>query len=139
MVLANLATLAGIGPSKMMRWMWASFIDGAEWVMAPNVIGMGMYADGGRMSTKPYVSGGNYISKMTDFCGDCSFDRKARTGDEACPFTTLYWDFLDRNRDALRSNHRMARVYANLDRLSDIEEVRERAVEVRGRLIAGTI
>jgi deoxyribodipyrimidine photolyase-related protein len=76
---------------------------------------------------------------MTDFCGDCSFDRKARTGDEACPFTTLYWDFLDRNRDALRSNHRMARVYANLDRLSDMEEVRERAVEVRGRLIAGTI
>jgi len=139
MVLANLATLAGIDPSKMMRWMWASFIDGAEWVMAPNVIGMGMYADGGRMSTKPYVSGGNYISKMTDFCGDCSFDRKARTGDKACPFTTLYWDFLDRNRDALRSNHRMARVYANLDRLSDIEEVRERAVEVRGRLIAGTI
>ena len=139
MVLANLATLAGIDPSKMMRWMWASFIDGAEWVMAPNVIGMGMYADGGRMSTKPYVSGGNYISKMTDFCGDCSFDRKARTGDKACPFTTLYWDFLDRNRDVLRSNHRMARVYANLDRLSDIEEVRERAVEVRGRLIAGTI
>lgn len=139
MVLANLATLAGIDPSKMMRWMWASFIDGAEWVMAPNVIGMGMYADGGRMSTKPYVSGGNYISKMTDFCGDCSFDRKARTGDNACPFTTLYWDFLDRNRDALQSNHRMARVYANLNRLADIDEVRERAVEVRTRLIAGTI
>jgi deoxyribodipyrimidine photolyase-related protein len=139
MVLANLATLAGIDPSKMMRWMWASFIDGAEWVMAPNVIGMGMYADGGRMSTKPYVSGGNYISKMTDFCGGCSFDRKARTGDTACPFTTLYWDFLDRNRDALQSNHRMARVYANLNRLADIDEVRERAVEVRTRLIAGTI
>jgi len=139
MVLANLATLAGIDPSKMMRWMWASFIDGAEWVMAPNVIGMGMYADGGRMSTKPYVSGGNYLSKMTNFCGDCAFDRKARTGDKACPFTTLYWDFLDRNRDALRSNHRMARVYANLDRLADLDQVRERAVEVRGRLIAGTI
>ena len=139
MVLANLATLAGIDPSKMMRWMWASFIDGAEWVMAPNVIGMGMYADGGRMSTKPYVSGGNYLSKMTNFCGDCTFDRKARTGDKACPFTTLYWDFLDRNRDALRSNHRMARVYANLDRLADLDQVRERAVEVRGRLIAGTI
>lgn len=139
MVLANLATLAGVDPLKMMRWMWASFIDGAEWVMAPNVIGMGMYADGGRMSTKPYVSGGNYISKMTDFCGDCSFDRKLRTGDAACPFTTLYWDFLDRNRDVLQSNHRMARVYANLNRLADIDEVRERAVEVRSRLIAGTI
>ena len=99
-------------------------------VMAPNVIGMGMYADGGWMSTKPYVSGGNYISKMTDFCGDCSFDRKARTGDEACR-SPLYWDS-DRNRDVLRSNHRMARL-RELDRLSDIEEVRERAVEVQNR------
>ena len=119
--------------------MWVSFIDGAEWVMAPNVIGMGMYADGGRMSTKPYVSGGNYISKMTDFCGGCSFDRKARTGDKACPFTTLYWDFLDRNVMPFVRTTEWLALYANLDRLSDIEEVRERAVEVRDRLIAGTI
>ena len=69
----------------------------------------------------------------------CIRDSKARTGVDACPFTTLYWDFLDRNRDALQSNHRMARVYANLNRLADIDEVRERAVEVRTRLIAGTI
>jgi deoxyribodipyrimidine photolyase-related protein len=100
---------------------------------------MGMYADGGLMSTKPYVSGGNYLSKMTDFCRGCSFDKSARTGDRACPFTTLYWDFLDRHRDLLRPNHRMARVYANLDRLSDLDDVRARAVEVRSRLSAGTL
>lgn len=139
MVLANLATLAGVRPHSMLRWMWASFVDGAEWVMAPNILGMGMYADGGRMSTKPYVSGGNYLSKMTNFCGSCVFDKKERVGEHACPFTTLYWDFLDRNRESLRPNHRMARMYANLDRLADLDEVRARAVEVRQRLRAGTL
>jgi len=139
MVIANLATLAGVRPRAMVDWMWETFVDGAEWVMVPNVVGMGMYADGGAMSTKPYVAGGNYLSKMTDFCGPCSFDRRRRTGADACPFTTLYWDFLDRHRDLLAGNHRLARVYANLNRLSDIDEVRERAVEVRGRLVAGTL
>ena len=139
MVLANLATLAGVEPKAMVRWMRAAFVDGAEWVMVPNLIGMGLYADGGRMSTKPYVSGGNYLSKMTDFCRGCEFDKSARTGETACPFTTLYWDFLDRNRDALRPNHRLARVYANLDRLADLDQVRARAVEVRSRLSAGTL
>ena len=139
MVLANLATLAGTAPEAMVQWMWANFIDGAEWVMVPNLIGMGLYADGGQMSTKPYVSGGNYISKMTDFCRGCRFDKSARTGDDACPFTTLYWDFLDRHRDRLRPNHRMARVYANLDRLADLDDIRTRAVEVRRRLSAGTL
>ena len=139
MVLANLATLAGVDPQVMVRWMWANFVDGADWVMVPNLVGMGMYADGGLMSTKPYVSGGNYVSKMTDFCRSCTFDKSARTGDSACPFTTLYWDFLDRHRDLLRPNHRMARVYANLDRLSDLDDVRTRAVEVRSRLSAGRL
>ena len=139
MVLANLATLAGTEPQAMVKWMWANFIDGADWVMVPNLIGMGLYADGGQMSTKPYVSGGNYISKMTDFCRGCRFDKSVRTGDDACPFTTLYWDFLDRHRDRLRPNHRMARVYANLDRLADLDDIRTRAVEVRRRLSAGTL
>lgn len=139
MVLANLATLAGVNPRELLGWMHASFIDGADWVMVPNVIGMGTYADGGMMSTKPYVSGGNYISKMTDFCRGCHFDRSARTGERACPFTTLYWDFLDRHREQLASNHRMGRMYANLGRLADLDEVRSRAVEVRTRLASGTL
>lgn len=139
MVIANLATLAGIDPQQLTDWMWRSYVDGAEWVMVPNVVGMGTFADGGRMSTKPYVSGGNYINRMTDFCGDCRFGKSKRTGDDACPFTTLYWDFLDRHQDRLRDNHRMARTYSTLDRLSDLDEVRDRAEQVLGALSAGEL
>ncbi|MFA9431060.1 cryptochrome/photolyase family protein [Egicoccus sp. AB-alg2] len=139
MVLANLATLAGVRPQELTAWMHASFVDGADWVMVPNVVGMGMYADGGSMSTKPYVSGGKYIDRMSDFCGDCRYDPKQRVGERACPFTTLYWDFLDRHRDVLADNRRLARPYATLERLADVEEVRRRAKEVRARLAAGTL
>jgi deoxyribodipyrimidine photolyase-related protein len=139
MVLANLATTAGVHPGRLTSWMHASFIDAYDWVMIPNVIGMGTFADGGRMSTKPYVSGGAYIDRMSDHCGDCRYDRRRRSGEDACPFTTLYWDFLDRHRDTLSGNHRMARQYHTLDRLSDLEALRERANEVRERLVDGTL
>lgn len=140
MVLSNLATLAGIDPTAMTEWMHGAFIDAYDWVMVPNVIGMGTFADGGEVATKPYVSGGAYIDRMSlDYCTPCRYDRKARTGEDACPFTTLYWDVLDRNRDTLRSNHRMSRAYANLDRLPDLPLIRERAQEVRARLSAGTL
>lgn len=140
MVLANFATLAGIRPQALVDWMWGAFIDGAEWVMLPNVIGMGTYADGGRMSTKPYVSSGAYIDRMSQgYCNDCRFDRTARTGEDACPFTTLYWDFLARHRGRFADNRRMARQYATLDRLGDLDEVRARAAEVLDRLDAGAL
>ena len=139
MVLANLATSAGVHPGRLMDWMHAAFIDAYEWVMVPNVLGMGTFADGGRMSTKPYVSGGAYLDRMSDYCDGCAFDRSKRTGEDACPFTTLYWDLLDRNRDLLRANRRMGRQLATLDRLKDLEEVRERAVQVRERLAAGEL
>ena len=140
MVLANLATLAGVRPSALTEWMHGTFIDAYDWVMVPNVIGMGTFADGGEVATKPYVSGGAYIDRMSlDHCRPCRFDRTKRTGDDACPFTTLYWDFLDRNRDVLASNHRIGRAYANLDRLGDLDAVRARAREVRDRLAAGTL
>jgi deoxyribodipyrimidine photolyase-related protein len=130
MVLANFANLYGIAPSEVSGWMRERFVDGADWVMGPNVMGMGLWADGGRMSTKPYVSGGAYINRMSDYCGSCRFDPRQRTGPDACPFTTLYWDFLDRNRDVLRSNTRMARQYATLDRLADKDALRTRAAEI---------
>jgi deoxyribodipyrimidine photolyase-related protein len=119
--------------------MWKSFIDGAEWVMLPNVIGMALYADGGRMSTKPYASGGAYINKMSDHCGDCRYDPKKRIGEHACPFTTLYWDFLARNEPALRSNHRLGNQLGSMRKLKDLDAVRERAVEVRARLVDGSL
>ena len=139
MVLGNLALTAGVDPQAMTDWMWASFVDGAEWVMVPNVIGMALHADGGRMATKPYASGGAYINKMSDSCGPCRYDPRKRVGDNACPFTTLYWDFLARNESRFASNHRMARPLGGMRRLSDLSAVRERAVEVLAALDAGEL
>jgi deoxyribodipyrimidine photolyase-related protein len=119
--------------------LWATFVDGAEWVMLPNVIGMALFADGGMMATKPYASGGAYINKMSDSCRSCRFDSKQRTGPNACPYTTLYWDFLARNADTLSGNHRMARQLAAMRALSDLPAVRERAVEVLARLDEGRL
>ncbi len=130
MVLAGFANLYGVHPARLRDWMRERFVDAADWVMGPNVMGMGTWADGGRMSTKPYVSGGAYLNRMSDYCGACRFDPRQRTGGDACPFTTLYWDFLDRHRSRLEGNHRMARQYATLDRLGDLEDVRQRAAEV---------
>jgi deoxyribodipyrimidine photolyase-related protein len=139
MVLGNLALTAGVDPGAMTAWMQASFVDGAEWVMLPNVIGMALFADGGKMATKPYASGGAYINKMSDSCRTCRFDPKQRVGPTACPYTTLYWDFLARNADALATNHRMARPLAAMRRLSDLPEVRSRAIEILDRLDRGEL
>jgi deoxyribodipyrimidine photolyase-related protein len=139
MVLGNLALTAGVDPQAMTDWMWASYVDGAEWVMVPNVVGMALHADGGRMATKPYASGGAYINRMSDHCKGCRYDPKKRTGPAACPFTTLYWDFLARHRQALSGNHRLARQLANLDRLKDLDETRQRAREVLDLLDAGRL
>ena len=139
MVLGNLALLAGVVPQQMVDWMWASFVDGAEWVMLPNVLGMSLHADGGRMATKPYAAGGNYINRMSDYCRDCRFDPKRRTGTDACPFTTLYWGFLDRNQSVLSGNHRMARQLQAARKLADMAEVRARATEVLAQLDGGEL
>ena len=103
------------------------------------IIGMALFADGGMMATKPYASGGAYINKMSDSCKSCRFDPKQRTGPDACPYTTLYWDFLARNESALAGNHRMARQLAAMRKLSNLAEVRERAVEVLARLDEGRL
>jgi deoxyribodipyrimidine photolyase-related protein len=139
MVLGNLALTAGIEPQAMVDWMWSSFVDGAEWVMLPNVIGMALFADGGQMATKPYASGGAYLNRMGNSCKACRYDPKQRTGDNACPFTTLYWDFLARNEHVLAGNHRMSRQLAGMRRLSDLQAVRERAEVVLKALDEGTL
>ena len=139
MVLGNLALIAGVEPQAMTRWMWAGFVDGAEWVMVPNVVGMSLHADGGMMATKPYAAGGAYIDRMSDHCRGCRFDRKKRVGDDACPFTTLYWDFIARHADRFVRNPRMAQQVRAAQRLSDVPAVRVRAVEVIARLNAGNL
>ena len=91
MLLSNLALITGTNPQEFLEWMRRVFIDATDWVMVPNVIGMGLHADGGLMMTKPYAAGGAYISRMSNYCKGCSYNPKLRIGDDACPFTTLYW------------------------------------------------
>lgn len=123
----------------MADWMWRSFVDGAEWVMIPNVSGMALYADGGRMTTRPYAAGGAYIDRMSDYCGDCPSEPRARVGADACPFTTLYRDFPARHRERLAGDHRMGHQIRGLDRLADPPAVRERAAEVLRLLDGGAL
>jgi len=127
MVLANVTTLASIRPQAVMQWMVGAYVDGAEWVMEANVIGMGTYSDGGDTSTKPYVSGGNYLSKMTNFCRGCQFNPTERTGERACPLTTLYWDFFLRNEAQLRGVNRVAPQLRAAAARPDREAIRDHA------------
>jgi deoxyribodipyrimidine photolyase-related protein len=139
MILSNLALITGVNPQEFLDWMRENFIDANEWVMVPNIIGMGTFADGGKLMTKPYPAGGAYISRMTEFCKSCAYDPKKRAGGDACPFSTLYWDFLDRHRETFKMNFRMAQQLKGLDRLSDLVELRERALFVLDGLDKGTI
>jgi deoxyribodipyrimidine photolyase-related protein len=139
MVLSNLALITGTNPQDFLNWMRESFIDAADWVMVPNIIGMGLHADGGRMMSKPYAAGGAYISRMSDYCKECRYDPKLRVGENACPFTTLYWDFLDRHEETFRKNHRMSQQVNGLKRLVDLEGLRERAAEVMDGLDHGLV
>lgn len=139
MVLSNLALVTGVNPQEFLDWMREQFIDAADWVMVPNIIGMATHADGGVLMTKPYAAGGAYIKRMGQYCKGCRFDPAKRTGEDACPFTTLYWDFLDRHQDTFARNHRMAQQFAGLKRLSDLDEVRVRARQVLAGLSDGTI
>lgn len=119
MVLGSWALQHGYDPAALTDWFHTSFVDGYDWVMLPNVVGMSQHADGGLMATKPYTSGGAYINRMSDYCRGCTYDPSVRVGERACPFTAGYWSFLHHNRDRLSGNHRMAQPLRGLDRLSD--------------------
>ena len=139
MVIGNLSMLAGVDPWALTEWMWAGFVDGAEWVMLPNVIGMSQHADGGKMATKPYAAGGAYLDKMSDSCKGCGYNRKLRVGPDACPFTTLYWDFLARHADRFGRNPRIVQQVRAAQKLGDLPAVRERAKEVLSLLDRGEL
>ena len=139
MVLSNLALITGSNPQEFLDWMRENFVDASEWVMVPNVIGMGLHADGGAMMTKPYAAGGAYISRMSTYCKACAYNPKLRVGETACPFTTLYWDFLDRHRENFSKNHRTSQQLFGINRLSDLPQLKERAVEVLEGLDRGEI
>ena len=117
MVTGNFALLAGIDPAEVHDWYLSVYIDAYEWVEAPNTIGMSQFADGGIVGSKPYVSSGNYINKMSDYCKHCTYSVSAKTGKNACPFNLLYWDFLVRHRKRFERNPRISRVYGTWDRM----------------------
>jgi deoxyribodipyrimidine photolyase-related protein len=119
MVTGNFALLAGILPAQVHEWYLAVYADAYEWVEAPNVIGMSQYADDGVIASKPYISSGNYIHKMSDYCGSCAYRVQDKTGDDACPFNLLYWHFLDRHRDRFQTNPRMGNMYRVWDRMDE--------------------
>lgn len=139
MVLGNFALISGVNPQEFTEWMWNSFIDAAEWVMVPNVVGMSLYADGGVLATKPYASGGAYIDRMSNHCKGCAYDRKKRTGDDACPFTTLYWDFMLRHQETFVKNPRVARQVRAAQQLADVSEVQTTAKSMLSKLDSGTL
>ncbi|MEU8140052.1 cryptochrome/photolyase family protein [Streptodolium elevatio] len=123
MVLGSNALQRGWDPAAVTDWFHRLFVDGYDWVMIPNVVGMSQYADGGRMTTKPYTSGGAYVHRMSDLCGPCAYRPTERAGPHACPFTGGYWAFLHRHRELLVRNPRMVRAVQGLDRLTDLEQV----------------
>lgn len=123
MVTGNFALLIGADPKQVHLWYLEVYLDAYEWVELPNTLGMSQFGDGGLLGSKPYVSSGAYINRMSDYCGHCRYDVNKRVGEDACPFNALYWDFLARHRDKLGSNRRMAMPYRTWDRQS--EESRE--------------
>jgi deoxyribodipyrimidine photolyase-related protein len=117
MVVSNFCLLAGISPQQVNDWFTSCYIDAYEWVMLPNVLGMGLYADGGLTGTKPYIASANYIHKMSDYCSSCEYHPKKRSGAQACPFNFLYWNFLIEHEPVLRANPRMGPNVLGLNRL----------------------
>ncbi|MEO1190795.1 MAG: cryptochrome/photolyase family protein [Pseudomonadota bacterium] len=117
MVTGTFALLAGLDPKAVNEWYMIVYADAFEWVELPNVQGMALFADGGIMASKPYAASGKYIDRMSDYCKGCRYDVKQTSGDAACPFNYLYWDFLQRNEGTLRGNPRLGRIYHTLGRM----------------------
>ena len=127
MVTGNFALIAGIDPVQVHEWYLAVYVDAIEWVELPNTMGMSQFADGGVVASKPYASSGNYINKMSDYCGSCHYSVKEKTGPGSCPFNTFYWDFLDRNSDKLRGNPRLGNIYRIWDKFDPERQATYRA------------
>jgi len=141
MVTGNFALIAGLEPRAVCEWYLAVYSDAYEWVELPNTLGMALYGDGGRMASKPYAASGKYIDRMSDFCGGCRYDPGETTGEAACPFNALYWDFLARNEPRLRGNPRLAYSYKNWERMAGEKRqmIRNKAAETLSRMRDGEL
>ncbi len=138
MVIGNFALLAGLDPHALHHWYLGVYVDAFEWVELPNTLGMSQWADGGLIATKPYVSSGAYINRMSDYCKGCAYDHKQKLGETACPFNALYWDFFARHKAEFCNNHRLGMVYRQLQKLKAPvrDAIRAHAADLRGRLDA---
>ncbi|REL24315.1 cryptochrome/photolyase family protein [Rhodohalobacter sp. SW132] len=128
MILSNFSNLTETDPRELNRWFWFAYIDAYEWVELPNVLGMSTFADGGVLASKPYVSSGNYINKMSDYCKNCEYSVTKKTGEKACPFNYLYWNFVDKQRDTFNESGRvnfMVNMFDNKKSEEQKEEIRE--------------
>ncbi|QDS96891.1 cryptochrome/photolyase family protein [Adhaeretor mobilis] len=136
MITGLFALLLGVDPQKVNQWYLAMYVDAVEWVELPNSLGMSQFADGGVMASKPYVATGKYIQRMSNYCSSCRFDPSQSTGEDACPFTTLYWDFLARHKKRLQGNNRMSMQLRNLDRKQpdELKAIQEQVVELRASI-----
>jgi deoxyribodipyrimidine photolyase-related protein len=134
MVTGLYCLLLGVRPQAVHAWYLAIYVDAVEWVELPNTLGMSQYADGGYLGSKPYAASGAYINRMSNYCSGCRFDPAKATGEGACPFTTLYWDFLQRHRDRFASHPRTALQWRNLSRkdAAELEQIRHEANRIRG-------
>ena len=141
MVTGLYALMLGVNPKQVHAWYLAVYVDAVEWVELPNTLGMSQYADGGVMGSKPYIATGKYIQRMSPHCKGCRYDPAQRSGDKACPFTTLYWDFLMRHETLLARNPRMALQVKNVVRLTDLQkqDVIERAAAIRSGEVGATV
>ncbi|MEO3433581.1 cryptochrome/photolyase family protein [Inquilinus sp. CAU 1745] len=140
MVLGLFCLLLGVRPYDVHRWHTSMFWDAIDWVSLPNALGMSQHGDGGLIGTKPYAAAGNYINKMSDYCRHCRYDPRKSVGDDACPFSTLYWDFLARHEPRFSRNPRMKYPYMNLARkdAGDLAMIRKRASALKTKLTAET-
>ena len=137
MVIGLFALLLGVRPREVHEWYLAVYVDAVEWVELPNVLGMSQYADGGRMVSKPYAASGNYIKKMSNHCAGCRFKPDVSVGPDACPYTTLYWDFLAQHEARFAKHPRTALQWKNLSRkpADEVVRIRAQAAELRASLV----
>ena len=124
MVIGNFTLLNGISPNQVNEWYLSIYADAFEWVQLPNTHGMVLFADAGLVASKPYAASGNYIHKMSNYCQHCHYNVKTKTDHDSCPFNSLYWDFLHRNRVFFSSNPRMTMMYKQWDKLELSEQNR---------------
>jgi deoxyribodipyrimidine photolyase-related protein len=132
MVIGNFTLLTQIHPDEVDAWYLGVYIDAIEWVEMPNTRGMSQYADGGIIATKPYVSSGSYINKMSNNCGKCYYNVKEKFGDKACPFNTLYWNFLDEKKEYFKGNQRMGMMLNLLNKINpeELYKIKVKANEI---------